>query len=94
MADLPTTQTCNRCGWVWEVNTTRNKHDNCQSCRSRKAQKVKDCIAWHGHFAADQITPVDDMGNQVMPGYRFCGNSDCVNSAHLDKININERDKL
>lgn len=91
MPELPVQQTCIRCGWVWEVNTTRNNHDICQSCRARKAQKVKNCIAWHGKYAADLLTPVDEEGNEVFAGLRTCGNKDCVNTAHIDKLNRNGR---
>jgi len=76
-------QTCIRCGFVWEVNTTRKNHELCQSCRARKTQKVHTCIVWHGHFADDMVTPVDDDGLEVLPGERECKNSDCVNPSHI-----------
>ena len=91
MSDNPIVKHCTRCGWVWEVNTTRNNHDTCQSCRARKAQKVRDCIAWHGHYASDFVTPVDEDGNEVLPGVRNCGKKDCVNPAHVTKLNNKER---
>lgn len=78
-------QTCVRCGIVWEVNTSRKNHDLCESCRARKRQKVSQCIDWHGHYADDMITPVDDDGLTVLPGKRSCGKSDCVNPAHVKK---------
>jgi len=40
-------------------------------------------MPWHGRFAADEITPVDDDGKPVFPGVRSCGHNDCVNVAHV-----------
>lgn len=34
-------------------------------------------------FAKDDVTPVDDDGNPVLPGFRVCGHLDCVNSEHV-----------
>lgn len=76
-------QMCLRCGWVWEVNVTRNNHDTCESCRARKSQKVRECIVWQGHYASDMVTPIDNEGNVVMPGKKTCGKADCVNPAHV-----------
>ena len=86
MLDYPLIHTCKRCGWTWAVNATRNKHENCLSCRAQKAQRVKDCIAWDGDFAEDLITPITENGDDVMPGARSCDNRDCVNPAHIDKL--------
>jgi len=78
---------CTRCGYEWEVTTVRKNHNLCASCRARKVQSVHTvkgkCIPWHGHFAPDQITPVDDDGEIVMPGLRACGHSDCVSPNHV-----------
>lgn len=82
----PSHQTCERCGWVFMINSARANHEKCQSCRARKATKIKDCLAWHGKFDSDFVTPVDDLGNEVLPGRRSCGNSDCVNVAHVEKV--------
>jgi len=80
------TITCTRCGFEWTVNTIRRNPNLCTSCRARKVQTVHTkqgkCIPWHGNFAADQVTPVDDYGNPVMPGIRACGNQDCVAPSH------------
>jgi|DEB0MinimDraft_6_1074348.scaffolds.fasta_scaffold01123_19 hypothetical protein len=43
------------------------------------------CIPWHGMFARDAVTPVDDDGMPVLPGARICGRKDCVNTDHLGK---------
>mgnify|MGYP003648681438 FL=1 len=42
------------------------------------------CFPWHGHFAADEITPVDDNGDEHLPGVRRCGNNDCCNVEHIE----------
>jgi len=80
------TITCHRCGYEWTVNTIRRNPNLCTSCRARKVQTVHTkrgkCIPWHGNYAPDQITPVDDYGNPVMPGTRVCGNQDCVAPSH------------
>lgn len=41
------------------------------------------CIPWHGYFATDWVTPVDEEGQPYLPGIRTCGHSDCVNVAHI-----------
>lgn len=64
---------------------TRNNHEVCESCRSRKQYKVKDCIVWHGNFDIDLTTPIDSDGKEIMPGVRNCGKSDCVNPAHIER---------
>lgn len=78
---------CARCGYEWEIKTVRNPEVFCYSCRSRKVQTVHGalgkCVPWHGRFAADFATPVDDDGKVVMPGVRLCGNSDCVSVKHV-----------
>jgi len=80
---------CERCGFEWHVNTIRKPTSLCHSCRARKVQTVHTpegkCVPWHGHFAEDDITPVDDDGNPVFPGVRRCGNTDCVAPNHIKK---------
>lgn len=76
---------CQRCGIQWEVEPTRKVNDLCVSCRARKTQKVRDCLPWHGRYANDMLTPVHEDGSPVMPGKRICGNSDCVNTNHLER---------
>jgi hypothetical protein len=78
-------QTCIRCGWVWEINISRNTHETCDSCRTRKQYKVRDCIVWHGNFDTDLVTPIDSDGNPLLAGIRKCGNSDCVNPSHVER---------
>ena len=79
-------QTCLRCGWIWEVNESRNVQENCQSCRTRKRTKVDGCIVWQGHYAADLVTPMDEDGEEVLPGYRTCLNKDCINVEHIIRM--------
>ena len=78
---------CERCGMEWQVNSIRRKTILCQSCKARKVQTVHSpqgkCLPWSGHFARDEITPVDDDGNPVFPGVRSCGNNDCVSPKHV-----------
>lgn len=78
-------QQCTRCGYVWEINASRNNHDICESCRARKVQKVADCLPWHGRFASDFVTPIDELGNEVLPGKRICSRVDCVNTNHIER---------
>lgn len=78
-------QTCSRCGYVFEVNASRINHENCESCRARKVQKVSECIVWHGMFASDMVTPIHDDGSEVLPGKRRCGKLDCVRPDHIAK---------
>jgi hypothetical protein len=43
------------------------------------------CLPWHGGFAVDDVTPIDDDGAAVLPGVRLCGHNDCVNISHIQK---------
>ncbi len=79
---------CYRCGATFLVNRKRIKARMfCESCRVSKANTVQNgehkCLPWHGHFAEDMTTPIDEYGNPVLPGYRICGKLDCVNSGHV-----------
>ena len=83
---MPVVQ-CERCGYEWSVSSRRGKVILCASCRARRVQTISadegKCFPWHGRFAADEITPLDDDGNRMFPGVRSCGNNDCVNVAHV-----------
>jgi hypothetical protein len=78
---------CERCGMEWQVASIRRKVILCQSCRAKKVQTVQSphgkCLPWAGHFAADEVTPVDDEGQPVLPGVRACGKADCVSPRHI-----------
>jgi len=78
---------CERCGFEWELNSSRQKTVLCASCRARKVQTVHTkqgkCIPWAGYYAADDVTPLHDDGTPVSPGVRGCGHNDCVNPSHI-----------
>ena len=79
---------CERCGYRWTVSSRRGKVILCASCRARKVQTISltadgKCMPWHGLFAADETTPVDDDGKPIFAGVRSCGHNDCVNVAHV-----------
>jgi hypothetical protein len=48
------------------------------------------CLPWHGQFAADEATPLDDDGVAVLPGVRACGHNDCVNPSHITKERVED----
>ena len=48
------------------------------------------CLPWHGGFAGDDVTPLDDDGRLVLPGVRGCGHNDCVNPSHIMKWEGND----
>jgi hypothetical protein len=78
---------CERCGFEWTVKSVRRRALLCASCRAQRVQTVHTdsgkCIPWSGHYAADEITPVDDDGSPVLPGVRSCGHTDCVYVGHV-----------
>lgn len=78
---------CARCGFEWVIKSVRSPEVFCQSCRARKVQTVHGelgkCTPWHGYFAPDLTTPIDDDGEIVMAGVRICGKSDCVSPRHV-----------
>ena len=80
---------CERCGFEWELSSSRQKTILCASCRAKKVQTVHTkrgkCLPWHGGFAADDITPVDENGKAILPGVRRCGHTDCVNPSHIER---------
>lgn len=80
---------CERCGFEWELSSSRQKTILCASCRSKKVQTVHTkrgkCLPWHGYFAADDITPVDENGKPILAGVRRCGHTDCVNPSHIER---------
>jgi hypothetical protein len=78
---------CERCGFEWRVSSVRRKRILCASCRAQKVQTIHSgdgkCLPWSGHFMKDEVTPVDDDGNVVLPGVRSCGHTDCVAPYHV-----------
>lgn len=78
---------CFGCGVTWETNARiRSKFPECPSCRMTRAKTIRyngdKCIPWHGKFLND-VTPIDKNGEEVFPGFRLCGHSDCVNIEHI-----------
>lgn len=80
---------CERCGFEWQLSSSRQKTILCSSCRAKKVQTVHTkrgkCIPWHGGFAADDVTPVNENGEPILPGVRRCGNNDCVSPSHIER---------
>lgn len=78
---------CERCGVRWDATNARKNVKLCSSCRARPARTVHSdfgkCQPWRGMFGADESTPVDDDGQPVLPGFRRCGNADCMNRDHI-----------
>lgn len=76
---------CGRCGVLWESQGRQKEFAWCPDCRARKTLKAGECLPWHGHFANDLTTPVDERGEPVLPGRRICNNSDCCNPKHIER---------
>ena len=78
---------CERCGFKWDLLSTRKPTSLCASCRAKRVQTVQSvkgkCYPWHGFFAPDMVTPISEDGTLVVTGQRLCGNLDCVNPAHM-----------
>ena len=89
--------TCERCGFEWEVTNPRKNSNLCSSCRAKKVSTVYTtfgkCVPWHGEYAKDLVTPIDDKGFPVLPGERKCHHSDCVNPRHVIKEGSNEGER-
>lgn len=82
---------CQRCGFRWDASNARKNASLCASCRARPARTVYTqsgdrCRPWRGMFAQDEVTPVDDNGIPVLPGFRRCKNMDCVNPEHVEEF--------
>jgi hypothetical protein len=64
----------------------RTKTNLCVSCRTRPARTIKTkagiCHPWRGEVD-DDLNPIDQHGNLVMPGIRTCGYKDCCNPEHV-----------
>lgn len=81
------TITCVRCGNERVVTVVRDNPKTCYSCRAKAVVTVHGphgkCLPWRGAFADDDVTPIDSVGNPVLPGRRVCGHSDCVSQSHV-----------
>lgn len=81
--------TCDRCGFVWTYRQPRFVDGLCSSCSALREVVLRRgrfaCQPWQGRFADDDVTPVNGAGSPILPGPRYCGNSDCVNPKHIKK---------
>lgn len=81
--------TCSRCGFVWTSRQPRFVDGLCSSCLALQEKVLRRgrlaCQPWQGRFAVDDVTPVNAAGAPILPGTRYCGNSDCVNPKHITK---------
>jgi hypothetical protein len=81
--------TCNRCGFIWNIRQPRFVDGLCSSCLAKQEKVLRTgrlaCQPWQGRFARDDVTPVNQNGEPVLPGHRLCKNSDCVNPKHIRK---------
>jgi hypothetical protein len=83
---------CLRCGCedlTGQIAKRVERHTSqlCSSCRARPAEKVDSvlgkCKPHKGDFDLDKSIPLDIQGTPFMPGYRRCGNADCVEPEHI-----------
>lgn len=89
---------CLKCGYEDDSGhiakrVERGSSQTCSSCRARPAKTVDGphgkCKPWHGAFDQDD-NPLDDHGNQVLPGFRKCGHSDCIEQEHIFSAALSE----
>lgn len=83
---------CLRCGvedLTGQIAKRVERHTSqlCSSCRARPTEKVDSilgkCKPHKGEFDLDKNIPLDVHGIPFMPGYRRCGNADCVEVDHI-----------
>jgi hypothetical protein len=87
---------CARCGQeipgenVWTRLNRGSENRNCADCNSGKRTQIKNgdqvCIPWMGEIDLDTMKPIDRNGLEHMPGVRTCGNNDCVNPDHVQRV--------
>lgn len=93
--------TCERCGI--EENSTRMEQRKirksallCVSCAAKPARTVKTsygvCEPHQGYFD-EYDNPLDDAGKLYRPGFRQCGNADCVAEDHVLLIDVAEAER-
>lgn len=92
--ELVLKNTCNRCGFVWTMRQPRFIDGLCSSCLALQEKVLRRgrlaCQPWQGRFAVDDVTPVNAAGAPILPGTRYCKNSDCVNPKHIRKGKQND----
>lgn len=81
--------TCTRCGFIWRTRQPKFVGGVCSSCLAFQEKILRRgrlrCQPWQGRFAPDEVTPVNAAGSPILPGFRICGNSDCVSPKHIRK---------
>lgn len=79
---------CCRCGFKWVVNAEkRGRRDlKCISCRVKPATTIQygklRCTPHQG-LLDNNLNPIDSNGSAILPGFRLCLHSDCVNPTHI-----------
>jgi hypothetical protein len=92
---------CKQCGiivpyGIWYKRKIRNKPDwdHCTDCNAKpKTKEISihpslgriECLPYTGELN-DLWQPINAIGDLYLPGERICGKSDCVNKAHIRKI--------
>ena len=83
--------TCTICGYVFTFNArnlTGRAFDAslCKDCKAKPVRSVTKngflCTPHQGEFDLDTDQPLKN-GKPFMPGFRKCGNADCVKSTHV-----------
>jgi len=79
---------CRRCGWKWVVSPDKKDDKTllCKSCRVKPAKVIQYGVLRcepHRGRVNDDLEPIDDAGELVLPGVRVCGHKDCVNPKHV-----------
>lgn len=82
---------CSRCGLEdltgsLEKRVERGASRVCANCRARPQTKIETkygtCIPHQGEFD-EHDNPIDNYGRLILPGYRKCQASDCMNPEHI-----------
>ena len=83
---------CIRCGYADEAITKRVERGGqpiCNSCAARPTQRVVTkfgvCRPHRGDFDRYD-NPLDPNGRPYRAGVRLCGNSDCIERTHIQKV--------
>lgn len=79
---------CRRCGFKWSVSAAHKDDKNllCRSCRSKPAKTIQyGGLRCEPHLGKvnDDLEPIDDNGELILPGKRICLHKDCVNPKHV-----------
>jgi hypothetical protein len=89
---------CQQCGvvirkdvWMKNFSRNRDKWDYCKSCKAKPVAYVSFrhpvlgliCCVPHRGELDDSWTPLNAKGEPFRPGFRVCGNRDCVSPSHI-----------